>query len=378
MAKPTAENDIPELTALRILAALCVVVSHLHGFGIVSAERVHRILDGGRPAVSFFFVLSGFIMNHKYPSLRAGDYLAARRYAKSRVARLYPTLLLALCIAFPSVIYLTATHARDQLLEFYALKDHYSLWLIASGVAQILGLTGWIPAAAINQPWDSPAWSLSCEFFFYALFPFIRPILQQQSTKIITSTVIAAWILQGIWIIAIHAYIAPNRAGFLIYQFPLTHLFEFILGICAGIVASRYNGRQLNVLISATAILAMLILATICFSMKYMPAYYGLSPIFAVIIVGVVRSSGSPWLAPLRNNIVVALGHASYALYMIHVPILVGAAVLGIGASLGWYWLPLVLLASLLVHYGYAEPVRRLLLGRRVAFQGQASNRILG
>ncbi len=31
MPKPTAAQDIPELTGLRVLAALCVVVSHLHG-----------------------------------------------------------------------------------------------------------------------------------------------------------------------------------------------------------------------------------------------------------------------------------------------------------------------------------------------------------
>jgi peptidoglycan/LPS O-acetylase OafA/YrhL len=371
MPKPTAENDIPELTALRILAALCVVVSHLHGFGIVSAEHVHRILDGGRPAVSFFFVLSGFIMNHKYPHLHAGDYVATKRYAQSRVARLYPTLLLALCIAFPSVIYLAATHAREQLLEFYALKDHYSFWLIASALAQILGLTGWIPAAAINQPWNGPAWSLSCEFLFYAVFPFIRPILQQQSSKLIISTVIMAWILQGIWIVAIDAFIAPNRAGFLVYQFPLTHIFEFMLGICAGIVVSRFNGHQLNVLSIVTTIIAMLVLAVIYFLKAYMPAYYGLTPIFAVLIVGTVRSSGSLWLAPLRNGIVVALGHASYALYMIHVPILIGASVLGIATRIGWFWLPLVMLASLLIHYGYAEPVRRFLLGRPRSFQRQ-------
>jgi peptidoglycan/LPS O-acetylase OafA/YrhL len=58
------------------------------------------------------------------------------------------------------------------------------------------------------------------------------------------------------------------------------------------------------------------------------------------------------------------LGHASYALYIVHVPMLIGARLLGIGTELGWLWLPLLLLASLVVHYWYAEPVRRLLLGR--------------
>ena len=94
------------------------------------------------------------------------------------------------------------------------------------------------------------------------------------------------------------------------------------------------------------------------------PASYGLPPIFLALIVGTVRASGSLWLAPLRNSVVLALGHASYALYIIHVPILVGASVLGIARGLGWFWLPLLMLVSLLIHYGYAESVRRLLLRR--------------
>ncbi len=360
-----AENDIPELTALRILAALCVVVSHLHGLGIVSAEHVHRFLDGGRPAVSFFFVLSGFIMNHKYPHLHSGDRAATKRYAYSRIARLYPTLLLALCAALPTGIYWATTHASNQLLNFYAIKDHYYFWLIASAIAQILAFTGWMPVAAINQPWNAPAWSLSCEFFFYAAFPFLRPALQEQSSRKIVSALILAWVLQGGCIVAIQMFMPPNRAGFMVYQFPLTHFFEFMLGVSTGILASRFSGRQLNRLTIVTAMVTTLVLAILYFSKADMPAYYGLTPIFAVLIAGTVRSSGSVWLAPLRQGVVTALGHASYALYMIHLPILIAASALGIAIRLGWFWLPLLLLASLLVHYWYAEPVRRLILRRR-------------
>src|ERR1019366_4240555 len=196
-------GDLPELTALRVLAALCVAVSHLHAFGLVRAERMHEILDGGRPAVAFFFVLSGFIMNHVYHSLSAQDHHATKRYAMARFARLYPTLLLALCLAMPSIIYLTTTHASDRLLQFYALKNNYAWWFLLSGLAQLGGLTGWIPAAAINPPWNGAAWSLSCEFFFYAIFPFVRPALQRRSSKTLIATIIAAWLIQGLAIVLV-------------------------------------------------------------------------------------------------------------------------------------------------------------------------------
>jgi len=111
-------------------------------------------LDGGRPAVSFFFILSGFVLNHKYPRLHWKDMAAAKQYSKSRFSRLYRTLVLALAMALPAGIFLVITNGSGQLLKFYALKDRYSLWLILSAFAQLTGLTGWIPVAAINQPWN--------------------------------------------------------------------------------------------------------------------------------------------------------------------------------------------------------------------------------
>jgi peptidoglycan/LPS O-acetylase OafA/YrhL len=357
-------RDIPELTALRIVAALCVVVSHLHGYGAVSAERIHAILDGGRPAVSFFFVLSGFIMNHKYPHLSWRDAAAAKKYAKSRFARLYPTLVLALVIALPAGIFLSITNDSGQLLKLYALKDRYSLWLVLSALAQLAGFTGWVPAAAINQPWNGPAWSLSCEFFFYALFPFIRPALHRRPSHILLIVIASSWILQGLWIGAIEAFIAPNRSGFLVSQFPITHGFEFVLGVCSGVLFNRLTRRQLAAFIFLMSGASVLMLGALHFYNSSMPVYYWMSPLFAAAIVATAMGSGSVWLLPLRNTVLVSLGHASYALYMIHVPILVTASIFGIASVFGWLWLPILMLVSCLVHFYYAEPVRRYLLYR--------------
>jgi peptidoglycan/LPS O-acetylase OafA/YrhL len=357
-------SDIPELTSLRIVAALCVVVSHLDGLGAVAAERLHEILDGGRPAVSFFFVLSGFIMNHKYPRLSWRDAAATKQYAKSRFSRLYPTLVLALVIALPAGIFLVIANDSDQLLEFYALKDRYSFWLSLSALAQLTGLTGWIPAAAINQPWNGPAWSLSCEFFFYALFPFIRPALQRRPSHILLIVIVVGWILQGFWIGAIQTLIPPNRSGFLVSQFPITHCFEFVLGICSGMLSNRLTRRQLTILIFLMSSATMLMFGGLHFSNSFMPAYSGLSPLFAAAILATAMASGSVWLLPLRNSVLVSLGHASYALYMIHVPILVLASILGIAEVFGWLWLPILMLASCLIHFRFAEPVRRYMLYR--------------
>jgi peptidoglycan/LPS O-acetylase OafA/YrhL len=334
---------------------------------------LHALLDGGRPAVSFFFILSGFIMNHNYPMLRWTDAAATKQYARSRFARLYPTLVLALAIAVPAGLYLMMSNNRAQLLTFYALKDRYPAWLSVSALAQLTGTTGWFPVAAINQPWNGPAWSLSCEFFFYALFPCIRPALARRSSRSLFLLIIVGWILQGLWIAAIKAHVPPNRAGFLVSQFPITHCFEFVLGICSGMLSARLSSRQLAGFLVIGSAAAVLVFIQLHLVYPLLPAYFGLSPLFAAFIVLTAIGSGSVWLKPLRNRILVALGHASYALYMIHVPILVAASVFGVAAIFGWFWLPFLLLASCAVHFKFAEPMRRRLLRRRTRIDEAAA-----
>ncbi len=57
-------NKLDQLTSLRFFAALMIVFHHLEGLFGISIVRFH--LDHG---VSFFFVLSGFILTYVYPQL---------------------------------------------------------------------------------------------------------------------------------------------------------------------------------------------------------------------------------------------------------------------------------------------------------------------
>jgi len=59
-------SKLDQLTALRFFAALMIVVHHLVGvFGIKDIG-----VNWGQ-GVSFFFVLSGFILTYVYPSLES-------------------------------------------------------------------------------------------------------------------------------------------------------------------------------------------------------------------------------------------------------------------------------------------------------------------
>src|SRR5688500_18317145 len=98
-------KKIDALTSLRFVAAALIVLHHSRGLFDFDQSL-------GDPfqlsqAVSFFFVLSGFILTYVYPSL--GD-TGARRFFLARVARIWP----AHVAAFLLIVALVPS-ARPQL-----------------------------------------------------------------------------------------------------------------------------------------------------------------------------------------------------------------------------------------------------------------------
>ena len=62
-----ANGIIPALTSIRFLAALTVVLSHYRELHLLNTPTAFfDFVDGGRSAVSLFFVLSGFILTYTY------------------------------------------------------------------------------------------------------------------------------------------------------------------------------------------------------------------------------------------------------------------------------------------------------------------------
>ena len=75
------------LDALRGIAALSVVIYHLHIIGLTS-----NIVPHGYLAVDFFFVLSGFVMAYAYQR-QLLDGLSWRSFTSRRIVRIYPLAL---------------------------------------------------------------------------------------------------------------------------------------------------------------------------------------------------------------------------------------------------------------------------------------------
>jgi len=165
---------IKPLTGLRFVAAMLVVMHHLLHIDVSSGHGVGRLLkkltlnftSASFVGVSFFFVLSGFILTYTYLGRPGQVGINQRDFWVARLARVYPTYLFALAIA-----------AVPFWQEWGGPNTACATPKIVTALTTPLLLQAWTPCA--RAWWNAPGWSLSAEAFFYLLFPLLAvPIVR--------------------------------------------------------------------------------------------------------------------------------------------------------------------------------------------------------
>src|SRR5215475_4205697 len=152
MRKPDRLNA---LTGLRTFAAVNIVFFHFSNpqwFGIFAP-----IVNAGFASVSYFILLSGYVLAYNYGARARAGQLDVWRFYKARFTRLYPIYLLSLILAW-----------RMIPVE-YGAHSHGMFW--TGMVLAPLLLQGWIPEIATFL--NTPAWTMSAESFYYLLFPWL-------------------------------------------------------------------------------------------------------------------------------------------------------------------------------------------------------------
>jgi len=165
------------LTALRAFAAIAVVLLHFHvtTFRTLDLPRYIPFVTHYYLGVDLFFILSGFILAH----VHGQDFgrLMPRnmtRFYILRLARIYPAHV-AVLMMYLALFLLLLQFGSDVGIGLRADPDHYTataflahLLLVSPGVTT----------------WNSPAWSVSAEWFAYLWFPLIAFALGRTSPRL--------------------------------------------------------------------------------------------------------------------------------------------------------------------------------------------------
>ncbi|MEG3089736.1 acyltransferase family protein [Sphingomonas sp. PB4P5] len=281
----TNKEKILSLQAGRAIAAIAVAVAHSASstLDFIGAfpHPLNDILEHGWLGVDFFFVLSGFIIYHTTRMKPIGS-AGARAYGRSRLIRIFVPFL-------PISIVMIAA---------------YSLLPGLSATSRDWSLLASLTLLPVGQPALTVAWTLQHEMMFYAIFAlgFFTGRLW---------TVIAIW---GGVIVAGIALGWQHAGPFRYFLSPID--LEFIFGIACAILVFRPFRFDVW-LYSVVAVVAFALWAAYGFQRSHSPiAGFGI----AALIIPIVRLELAGRLAVPR--FAVFLGAASYAIYLIHNPLL--------------------------------------------------------
>jgi peptidoglycan/LPS O-acetylase OafA/YrhL len=368
----TRRPTLPALTGLRAVAALLVVLFHYKNFvpGLAqSASSAARIVQAGYVGVSLFFVLSGFILAYTYLEPNGGMRGSLSDFWFARFARVYPVYFVALLIALPIFIDITFVHPVGVMKLASTLR---------TAIVTPLLLQGWTPKRA--WMWNGPGWSLSAEAFFYLLFPLFGAAIAKRSVKkIMVITVIAFGFIimpplmygfsraAGVWGVTPSTY--GPWVAFLKFS-PLVHFPQFVIGIATGVLFLRRGeqDRQSKFVgwFALTSFAVSAAVLALSHRLPYLMLQGGLlAPLFAVVIYTLACGRGIV-ASILSTAPAIRLGEASYALYLIHMPLTwylaIGRKAAGMPAPNAWLglsvYVAIAIGVSFALYYLVEKPAR--------------------
>jgi peptidoglycan/LPS O-acetylase OafA/YrhL len=306
--------ELRPLTAFRFFAALAVFFRHVYPWLKGSPDMpsvVHSFMNDGFCGVTFFFVLSGFILTYNYRLVfvRLSGPSVWKFYA-ARVARIWPvhllTLGLAVVVRYPDIM-----AAPDQFID--------------STIANLTLTQSYFSDETIYFSLNTVSWSLSDEIFFYALFPLVVWAMHAVGLdRPRRSSVLAI----GLWAVAMACVLIglDDPLGFWMWYInPLFRVLDFLTGVALGQVFLGLNDKGIRgpspkwaslLEVSSLVLVAVALMASP--SVPYLlrrSVYY--TPFFGMVILVFAYQRG--FLSRLLSGKVLRLlGEVSFSFYMLH------------------------------------------------------------
>jgi peptidoglycan/LPS O-acetylase OafA/YrhL len=350
---------VESLTGLRWWAAFFVFTHHMTS---LAPLPIAKFLGLGISGVTFFFVLSGFVLTW---SARPGTKVTT--FYRRRFARIWPAHMVALLAS---------------IFVFYRVHpDPTMTWIkpLSIGVLllSVVLLHGWSNNPAIIWGGNPASWTLSVEAFFYAYFPFVwraTAKLKEVGGAVMCAVVALAGLL---YYPALYRWpdVVPTLPQ------PVLHSVSFLFGI--GLAIMLRSGWRPRVPVWATFVLTGLALYTL-YKTGLHPRQYpfgvtlaltqrvSLAVVYGILIFAVASRDMRGGRSLLRSRPMVALGKWSYSFYLIHATLIyaireqTGAHAVS-WSNLTWYagLLALSIFASWLLYKFVEHPLEKRLRGPR-------------
>jgi len=347
-AKPKREgaSESPHLDALRILAAVAIVILHYSNYvedtpagRFIVTHSWHFNLF-----VDLFFVISGFVIAAQY-SGRVADRHSIGRFLWRRLARIYPLHIATLAFYLAIALLLYFGYVRVDNPERYPLSDLPNQVLLLHAVD------------GQRLTFNFPSWSLSAEMLCYLLFPLVA-LVGLRRPMLVVGLALAVVAIMTLYVTLSGAPPWPewiNKGG------AVRALPAFFLGVSLFLFRDRIAGMPM----AAVLLPALLAFVVVGWALPDMAAI-GLIYLVAIAAVHCDVAMARTVLSRLRFG---RWAHLTYSSYMLHMPVATFVVTVA-GRFLAPHWLAgrfllvaaamaILVLASVASYRLFEEPLRR-------------------
>ncbi|NTX81023.1 acyltransferase [Serratia proteamaculans] len=332
-------KNLTSLTGMRIFAALLVFLFHaslgkmLNPFEDLQVANTYALVfkNAGWLGVSFFFILSGFVLTWS-----ANPQQSNRRFWLKRLGKIFPNHLVTWAL---------------MLVFFRSYVSDSHAWL-----PNLFLLSSWSNNIDIFVSVNQPSWTLCSELLFYLLFPAIFLIVRKLPPHWLLHALVALFLMLALTQFAIAQWVEgtpqlkewplSENQWWLAYNFPPFRLYEF----AAGMIMARLlqAGRHIPLPLSG----AVLLVLAAYVATYFVPFQYSLNlltfiPLCLLITVAAQSDlAGTPTL--INARLTVWLGEISFGMYMVHYLVLITAKQMMSGQLYGLTSSLLIILTCLL------------------------------
>ncbi len=308
------KSMLPALTGMRAIAALNIVFFHFSdpkNFGPLAP-----VVDNGYVSVSFFLLLSGFVLSYNYRERADAGKMDARKFWVARFSRIYPVYIFSLVVSLGMLM--DEYHAQT--------RGHF----ITGMVLTPLLLQGWDPM--LSTFWNTPAWTLTTDLLFYALFPMLitwGALRDRLATLRGTLFCLGGFWMLGLILPTVYFILKPDgepvigrySAGFWLRALkfgPIQHVPSFLFGMALAslnnLLPDKSRKRVVLGLLGFASVYTILYFGD---RMPYVYLHDGLlMPLFAAIVIGLAGSNLLTRIFSIWPLLII--GDASYCLYILH------------------------------------------------------------
>lgn len=317
-----------DIVGLRAVAVFAVILHHLN----------LTLFQNGFLGVDIFFIISGYVVTKSITVQIERDAFSLKEFYASRILRLLPALylmLFAVCIAAFFLLQPT------QIAE--TLSTAFSAIILLANV-NLYFETGYFASNAITKPLLH-MWSLSIEEQFYLVYPILTYIVLSKWTLHYRILVLFFIVVTTFSLTSILNFYKPS---FTFYMMPF-RIWELCLGSFCFYLNQAIQGKNYNSWLSDLtnnlAFIALLTILSVPVISIQSPGIGTILPAIFVSILLVNPAREATYHSALTSGPLLAIGAASYSLYLWHQPIIAFSHSLNYEQTITYKTLLLVIIA---------------------------------